>query len=384
MALTRSVVVVGAGIAGTASAYYLHQAGFTVALFETHHPGWGASGRNPGFLWLQTKAAGLAMDFSLAGRRFAEALAYDLPDFGFRASGGLIIYRDEVFEPVARTFVEDRNSAGLAASILDRHELRDLCPDIASEVSGAVWNPLDAHQDTPQLVGHLAKLFETDGGTIIAPAGVKRIDASGSSCKGVVLTDGSRIEGRIIVVAAGPWSDLLLEPLGLSIGFTPARFEAAETAPAPFRIKPVISGQSLFRFFTPPGVDAEAMPRQPAEWLCPDFGFTGQIASFPDGTLQFGCAYEVGSYDDRPTVAGQAMACSIMGGNFPSMSRLPIVRQWAGVVAQTSDGLPVVDCGSGPDGLIPEHRAFLWQSRRRLLRQDGDPARCAAGACLSG
>lgn len=159
MALTRSVVVVGAGIAGTASAYYLHQAGFTVALFDTHHPGWGASGRNPGFLWLQTKAAGLAMDFSLAGRRFAEALAYDLPDFCFRASGGLITYRDDVFEPV-------------------------------------------------------------------------------------------------------------------------------------------------------------------------------------------------GSDDDRPTVAGQAMACSIMGGNFPSMSRLPIVRQWAGVVAQTSDGLPVIDCGSGPDGLI--------------------------------
>src|SRR6185436_495662 len=71
-------VVVGAGIAGTASACYLRQAGFSVALVDMHHPGWGASGRNPGFLWLQTKAAGLALDFSLAARRFAEELAGEL------------------------------------------------------------------------------------------------------------------------------------------------------------------------------------------------------------------------------------------------------------------------------------------------------------------
>jgi glycine/D-amino acid oxidase-like deaminating enzyme len=323
-----------------------------VALLDTHHPGWGASGRNPGFLWLQTKAAGLAMDFSLACRGYAETLAGELPDFGFRASGGLIIFRDQAYEPVARAFAANRNAAGLAVSLLDRAALRDLCPELGPEVSGAVWNPLDAHQDTRLLVAHLAARFQAGGGTVIAPAPVERILVAKGACCGVRLADGRELSSATVVVAAGPWSNRLLAPLGLTLPYRPTRFEAAETAPAPFRIGPVISGQSLFRFFTPPGFAAETLPREATELIRPELGFTEQIASYPDGSLQFGCAYQVGSDLDRATVAGQAMACSILSRNVPAIAGLPITRQWAGIVAQTSDGLPVIDDTAGPDGLI--------------------------------
>jgi glycine/D-amino acid oxidase-like deaminating enzyme len=345
-------VVVGAGIAGTASAYYLARDGLSVALLDTHHPGWAASGRNPGFLWLQTKARGLAMDFSLASRRFAEALVAEMPAYGFRSSGGLILYRDEAFEPVARAFVADRVAAGLPVTLLDRQALRDLCPAVGPEVSGAVWNPLDAHQDTRALVRHLADAFTAGGGSIMAPARVEKILSSGSACRGVRLADGTEIESRIVVVAAGPWSNALLDPIGLSIPYKPTRFEAAETGPSPFRIEPVVAGQSLFRFFTPPGIDPASLPREPSETIRPELGFTEQIASYPDGSLQFGCAYEVGSDLDQATVAGQAMACSIMRRNFPGIAGLPLTRQWAGIVAQTSDALPVIDASTGIDGLI--------------------------------
>ncbi|WP_442577516.1 NAD(P)/FAD-dependent oxidoreductase [Mesorhizobium sp. ASY16-5R] len=345
-------IVVGAGIAGTASAWYLRREGFSVALLDMHHPGWGASGRNPGFLWLQTKAAGLSMDFSLACRRFAESLTGEFPDFCFRASGGLIIYRDEAYEPVARAFVADRVASGLPVELLERPALRDLCPDIGPDVSGAVWNPLDAHQDTRLLVRHLADGFVQAGGTIVAPARAEAILIDKDACGGIRLADGTEIESRIVVIAGGPWSNELLSRLGLAIPYKPTRFEAAETAPAPFRIKPVVSGQSLFRFFTPPGVDVSMLPREPSERIRPELGFTEQIASYPDGSLQFGCAYEIGSDLDRATVAGQAMACSITSRNFPGIAGLPIVRQWAGVVAQTPDGLPVIDSSAGLAGLI--------------------------------
>ncbi|MFI0848281.1 NAD(P)/FAD-dependent oxidoreductase [Mesorhizobium sp. IMUNJ23232] len=352
MSRTFDAVVIGAGIAGTASAWYLRREGFSVALLDTHYPGWGASGRNPGFLWLQTKAAGLSMDFSLACRRFAETLAGELPDFGFRASGGLIIYRDEQYEPAARAFVADRVAAGLPVELLDRAALRDICPDIGPEVSGAVWNPLDAHQDTRLLLRHLAGGFSQAGGTVLAPARAETILIEGDACRGIRLADGTQIESRIVVIAGGPWSNGLLELLGLEIPYNPTRFEAAETAPAPFRIEPVVSGQSLFRYFTPPGIDASLLPRETSEKIRPELGFTEQIASYPDGSLQFGCAYEVGSGLDQATVAGQAMACSITSRNFPAIAGLPVVRQWAGVVAQTPDGLPVIDAAASPAGLI--------------------------------
>jgi glycine/D-amino acid oxidase-like deaminating enzyme len=352
MGTAPDVVVIGAGIAGTATALALRRAGMAVTLLDTHHPAWGASGRNPGFLWLQTKAAGTSMHFSLACRAFAETFAAGLPDFGFRACGGLILCRDDAYEPVARAFVADRNAAGLPVELLDRTALIEICPDIGPEVSGAVWNPLDAYQDTRRLVGLLATAFEQEGGRIVAPARVEAVEASPSSVTGVRLADGARIACRNAVVAAGPWTNDILASLGMSLPLTSIRFEAAQTAPAPFRLGPVVAGQALFRFFTPPGKDLAGLPRDPTEALSPGLGFTEQIASQPDGTLQFGCAYEAGSGSDAPTVAGQAMACAILGRNFPAIARLPLVRQWAGVVAQVPDGLPVIDGSAGPDGLV--------------------------------
>jgi glycine/D-amino acid oxidase-like deaminating enzyme len=198
----------------------------------------------------------------------------------------------------------------------------------------------------------MAEAFATEGGRLMSGARVAGIDAVGSRCSGVTLSDGRRVTSRIVVVATGPWSNDLLAPLGLAIPYKPVRFEAAETGPSDIRIGPVVSGQSLFRFFTPPGTDPASLPRDPTEMIRPELGFTEQIASYPDGSLQFGCAYEIGTTHDRPTVAGQAMACAITSRNFPSIATLPVVRQWAGIVAQTPDGLPVIDATSGPEGLI--------------------------------
>ena len=76
--VATDVLVIGAGIAGAATAYHLSKAGMSVCLVEARQPAWGASGRNPGFLWLQTKPKGLSMEFSLAGRGFAEELSANL------------------------------------------------------------------------------------------------------------------------------------------------------------------------------------------------------------------------------------------------------------------------------------------------------------------
>ena len=44
------------------------------------------------------------------------------------------------------------------------------------------------------------------------------------------------------------------------------------------------------------------------------------------------------------------MACAITARNFPAIADLPILRQWAGVVAQTPDGLPVIDGSTAIEG----------------------------------
>ncbi len=341
------VIVVGAGIAGAATAYYLATAGYSVELIETVRPGFGASGRNPGFLWLQTKSAGTQMQFALAGRRFAETMHEELGGFGFRASGGMITFRDESVEPVARAFTEDRKRAGLPVELLDGPAARSACPALGENVRGAVWNPLDAHQDTRRLVRVLVETGERRGLGIRLGSAVERLVVKGGRCRGVELADGERIEATATVVAAGPGSPKLLESVGLRLASSLYKFEAAETAPAPFSIGPVLCGQALFRFF-----DAGAnVPRHAIERALPELGFTEQAAQYPDGRVQFGCAFVTGSLDDRPTVAGQALAGAVLLQSLPGLARLPIERTWAGIVLQPPDGMPVIGPAPGLEGL---------------------------------
>jgi len=345
-------IVVGAGIAGTASAWFMRAGGLGVALIDTHAPGWGASGRNPGFLWLQTKAAGLAMDLSLDARHFAEGFAAERGDTSFRACGGLILFRDAECLPVARAFVADRCAAGLPVTLLDRAEVADMVPQIGPEVTGAVWNPLDAHQDTAGFVRRLAGEFVGAGGTLIAPARVASLIVTGEVCRGVMLTDGTRIEADRTVLATGPFGNDLLAPFNLKVPFRPVRFEAASTAPAPFRLGPVLAGQALFRFYVPPGTDPATIPADPVAALAPNLGFTEQVASLPDGRLLYGCAFAVDDARDHASVAGQAISAITCARNLPALAALPVERVWAGSVAMTADSLPVIDAGAGPEGLI--------------------------------
>ncbi len=345
------VIVVGAGIAGVASAWFLTADGHKVLLIDSQVPGWGASGRNPGFLWLQTKAAGLPMQFSLRARNFAEDFARERGDESFRACGGLLLYRDAAYREVAAAFVADRQAAGLPVTLLDRAEVLSLVPELGPAVSGAVWNPLDAHQDSAGFVKSLARALAAAGATIMTGTPVVGLDVSTSRCSGVRLADGRRIEAPLVLVANGPWCNGLLAPLGLGIPATPMRFEAAATSPTAFRLGPVLAGQALFDFFTPAGVDPHSLPRDPSQRLNPALGFTEQVASLPDGSLQFGCAYEPGSFSDRATVAGQAMAWAILTQNLAGLAELPIERVWAGIVMQTRDGLPVIDATPGLEGL---------------------------------
>lgn len=351
----HDIIVVGAGIAGAATAYYLAERGQRVLLVETARPAFGASGRNPGFLWLQTKAAGVAMDFALAGRRFAEEIARDIGGFGFRASGGLIVYRDERLAPVADAFVSDRRAAGLDVEHIDRARLLSLCPAFGPKVVGGVYNPLDAYQDTPALVARLVAIARGCGAQVRAPAAVARLMLAGGSCRGVVLDGGEEIGAAHVVLATGPDTQSLLALAGVELpAWDIFRFEAAATAPAELDIEPVVCGQALFRFLTPKGIDPAhvvSLTRHPLDRSDPPLGFTEQIVKCADGRIRFGCAFTTAPTHDQPTVKGQAMATSILPEMFPALSALPLECSWAGIVGQPKDGLPIIDPMLGIDGL---------------------------------
>ncbi len=79
--MSRTVIIVGGGIVGCSAAYFLAREGAQVTLLEAEEVAYGASGRNPGFVWLHLRSPGFATAASKGSRRLYDEFAAELDDF---------------------------------------------------------------------------------------------------------------------------------------------------------------------------------------------------------------------------------------------------------------------------------------------------------------
>jgi len=341
--LAADVIVVGAGVVGAGTAYALAKAGAEVLLLEGERPGAGASGRNPGFLWMQSKT-GVALEVSLLAHRFQAALGEEIGDFGFRACGSLTFYRDPALEPRLRARAAQRSAEGMPIELLDAAAARERCPALDPRIAGALWCPLDAHQDTRQLVQRLVAAAVAKGATVAFPRMAHALARSGERVVGVTLADGSVESAGQVVVAAGLGALPLLAPLGLELPLRPVRYEAAETSPAPFALGPVLCGPGVLAHMGIADAFDAGLPAGRS--------FTHQAAQYPDGRIQYGCLASDGVDSDQPTPEGQSLADATWRRDLPPLAALAVERRWAGVVGQAPDYLPFIDRDLGVPGLV--------------------------------
>ncbi len=348
------VLVLGAGIVGAATAYFLAQKGFRVLLVEGEAPAWGASGRNPGFQWLHTRKAGLQMQLGLAGRRLADQLREELEDFEMRPSGGMIYFTDERQLPLFRAFVAERRAARRPMELIDGQEARARCPVLSEKVLGASWNPLDAHQNTARLVEALVAAARRHGAELRSGCPIARLAVERGRCLGVVTAAGETIAAGKVVLAAGAWSPKLLAPLGLRLPISAMRLQVVETEPAPFRFEPLLYGPTAvkqYAFIRELPDYSEDGAWHPLERAFPGIEFLELAAQRRDGRIRLGCPMDFPGLDDRPTVAGIALTLAVLTESLPLIRDLAIERVYAGLLPETPDALPVLDPEPGIEGL---------------------------------
>ena len=343
--MTR-VAIVGGGIVGCSCAYYLAREGVEVTLLEQHEVAYGASGRNPGFVWLHGRNPGFALDVSLAGRALYDTLAEELPlPFEFRPSGGVMFFLTPEQGAVFEQFVAARNADGLEMELIDGAEIRRLAPPIRPDVLGGSYCPLDAHINTPLLVRSLAEGARRQGADVregVTATGLRR---DGDRAAGVETSDGP-VEADAVVVAAGVWSRQLLGDAGITAAVGGERLQVISTFPIAERIEPAMYGPlaakqyTLFRDL--PGWDAEAFTE---EWESQDaVEMLELVAQRADGSVLMGCPMDYpAEIDLRPTLAGLAAAARRIHEDFPGLSNAAIDRTWAGMLPFTSDTAPIID-----------------------------------------
>lgn len=213
--LAADVVIVGGGLTGLWTAYYLleQQPDLSVLILEAEHVGFGASGRNGGWvsaLWPvapETVASdhgrAATLDLLAALRETVDEVgarcADEGVDAGFVKGGALRVVRTAAQEQRALAEVVRARQWGLGTAWLDAEQARQRLA--VDGVRGATFDPHCARVHPRRLVDGLAAAVVRRGGTIREGTRVGRLSAGV-----VVLDDGRPISARHVLRATEAWT----------------------------------------------------------------------------------------------------------------------------------------------------------------------------------
>jgi glycine/D-amino acid oxidase-like deaminating enzyme len=367
---TADIVVVGAGLAGLCTAFELHRRGFDVVVVEQRFPAFGASGRNPGSLWLQTRRTGLELDLTRAGvKKYHEYMAEFGEVFEYRNRGGLFFFETEQQGRVLRDYVADRQAAGLQIEVISREEALKHTPFLPDTAIGAVFCADDCQLDPQQFVSALSAACVRSGVRKFENTSVLATLRNGDTITGVRTVRGD-IHASGVVWATGAWSTNL-QSEGIVVPIDTARMGQVVTQPLDPRPSAILHGPrgvdacgaltDLPSYqpadFAPPLLDASvSWPLEESsragdngrldagESRIPPLRYDDAIAQNRGGSLFIGHSIDApGSLNPHISIAATYAMIAMTLERYGRYASFGVTGLWAGLMCETRDHLPIVD-----------------------------------------
>ncbi|WP_285655469.1 FAD-binding oxidoreductase [Allomuricauda sp. NBRC 101325] len=267
--MNKSVIVVGGGIVGLSTAYFLQKAGHEVTVFDKGDITAGASFVNAGYLtpshiislaspgmitqglkymfnsaspfymkprldpefiqwaWYFKKSStkekvDLAMplirDINLLSRSLYEDIqkSGDLGDFEIGDRGLLMMYQTDAARDHEMEVIEKAAPLGLEGRILSLDELKKLEPNVELNAKGAILWECDRHTTPPLIMKRMLEHLEKSGVTIKKNEAVLDVSVSNGKIT-KVKTEKSSYTADEVVFAAGSWTTDIAKKLGVKV-----------------------------------------------------------------------------------------------------------------------------------------------------------------------
>jgi D-amino-acid dehydrogenase len=370
----KEIMVIGGGIIGVSTAYYLAKYGRSVTVVDKDEIGAGSSYGNAGLIAngfsIPLAAPGVPMQglkwlFDATGPfyikprlslnliswlwkflgacnenqmrqsipvllslgqgsfdLFAELFAEETVDFGFEHKGRLLLFTSEGHYERWMADVALIREFGVDVSLLDAEGVRRIEPNVLPAVTHGIYCAAYAHVDPGRFVHEMARLAKTHGAELKTGVMVTGFETSGHKISSVITTGGVFTPSQV-VLAAGAWSPLVARGLKLRLPIEPAK------------------GYSL-TYKRPP--TSPQLPLSLSE---------RKIAVTPMGEiLRFTSTLELAGFDPSINQQRSETIRRSVREYLPGMEALEQEVEWSGYRPATPDDLPIIGRSEKYENLI--------------------------------
>jgi sarcosine oxidase subunit beta len=316
---TADAIIIGGGIIGCATGYYLTKKGLKVHLFEKDYLSAGSTGRCIGGIRQQFSTE-LSIRVAMESMKKFTIMADELgQDVEFHQGGYLFLAHSNDKKDTYLQLIQLQQKMGLDVEYVGVSEIEKLVPEIdTTDLLGGAYCSHDAQANPFLVVDGYAKCIR-EKGDVFPYKEIIRINIENSKVTSVRTIDNETYYAPIIVNAAGPFARDVAKLVNIDIPIYPERHEAMIT-------------EQMERFF---------------DMMIVDYRSDGCYFN-----QKWGKGSIIGCYTPIPNVPGLDIKVSFkfakemgrrMARLIPKLKNIKIIRQWSGSYEMTPDGNPIVD-----------------------------------------
>ena len=340
------VVVMGGGLMGLSTAYYLVKRGKRVLLLEKNELGSGASGACDEMILLQSKKPGNLLTMSMESLEMYRSLSRELEmELNFEVRGGMVLIENDEQLKIMEDFVKGQRSFGLDVEIIDKKKVYEKQPYVREGIIASTYSPTDAQVYPFKVMrGYLTRGIrqgleirkKTEASHIIEKNGHWKIE----------LKDQPPVETEYIVNAAGAWAGEIGKMIDIDIPIVPIRGQVAVTEPiAKIGETNVWSAEYIVRKIKP------ELTLQRDE-RCEKLGIGFAFSQAATGNFLLGSSREQAGFLKDTTFEVIHKIGQQVVEFFPVFKDVSIIRTFAGLRPATPDGKPILGEVKGRAGFF--------------------------------